>query len=74
MKQTCVNCKYFGNSNGCRRYPPYAHALIVPRAPAVAMPGPGGQLVPVEESRSLFPTVRPDWWCGEWAPRLEATS
>lgn len=75
MTQTCANCKFLksGNSPGCRRYPPYAQALIVPRPPTVATMGPP-QLIPVEESRAMFPSVRPDWWCGEWAPRIEAMS
>lgn len=74
MTQTCATCKFM-ISGGCRRYPPYAHSIIVPREPKAGLQLPGAPaLVPVEESRAMFPTVRPDWWCGEFSPRVELAS
>lgn len=68
---TCAACKYFykDTNPACRRYPPYAHAIIVLRKSLAA-----GGMVPTEEQRSMFPNVRPDWTCGEWAPELALTS
>jgi hypothetical protein len=70
---TCNTCKHVhhaGGKPGCRRFPPQVSYIIVPKPSTVL----GGGLVPSEESRSAFPTVRPDWSCGEWAARLEMTS
>lgn len=47
----------------CRRYPPQTHFIVVLRD---GLQGPR----PVEEQRSAFPAVMPDWICGEYAPLL----
>lgn len=68
--QTCNTCKHSNIAQGksaCRRFPPQVSYIIVPRPAAVI----GAPMVPSEESRSAFPTVRPDWNCGEWAPAVQ---
>lgn len=56
----------------CKRYPPTAQVVIVPRRHGNVLQG--EQIVPVEETRSMFPNVVPEWTCGEWAPKIEALS
>lgn len=58
-----------GQNPACRRFPPIAQALLVPKQSLQA-----GGVVPMEEQRSMFPSVRPEWSCGEWAPTLALTS
>lgn len=79
-EEGCGKCRY-GMANkdnggwGCRRYPPQTHFIIVLRQskPALVMQG-GPSMVPVEEQRSAYPPVKPDWWCGEFAPAIALTS
>lgn len=69
---TCDKCKYFFSgekSPACRRFPPSVQSLMVPKKDIMS-----AGMVAVEEQRSMFPSVRPDWYCGEWAPRIELTS
>lgn len=68
---TCDKCKHFyqDKNPACRRYPPFAQSIIVLRQSLSA-----GGMVPTEEQRSMFPNVRPDWTCGEWAPPHLLTS
>jgi hypothetical protein len=54
-----------GERFGCRRYPPTVQYMIVPKQNLMA-----AGVIPQEESRNSFPTVHPDWWCGEFVPAL----
>lgn len=69
---TCSTCKYL-NTNAkapaCRRYPPRVSYVVVPKHNVLT-----GRMEPSEESLAGFPTVRPDWSCGEWMPKPELTS
>jgi hypothetical protein len=77
--ERCDKCRYFykverpqpgGAAAGCRRFPPTSQYLIVPRAKQLAP----HIMEPREETRSSFPAVAPDWWCGEWTPAIALTS
>lgn len=59
------------SSTVCRRYPPSMQFIIIPRPVSALQPG---AFVPVEERRSAFPNVMPDWTCGEYAQRIELAS
>lgn len=68
--ETCSTCRHLHTGMGqpaCRRFPPQVSYLIVPRLGIRGME-------PVEESRVAFPTVRSEWNCGEYAPRIEVVS
>lgn len=56
--------------HACRRHPPQTHFIVVLRKVSALQP----TMQPIEEQRSAFPAVMPDWSCGEWAPRLEMSS
>lgn len=60
--EKCSGCKFHG-------WTPDGKVLDCRiRAPqAQLVQGPGGQPQPM----SFFPVVAPDWWCGEWKPRIE---
>lgn len=63
--QNCGNCRHvnnLGKAPACRRFPPMAQVIFTPKRSMIS-----GQVEPQEEHRSMFPTVRPDWSCGEWA-------
>lgn len=63
--QTCMFCRFAvpdeGGNFECRRYPPQ----LVATGPAVIAPGAKSSLAPVR------PLMRPENWCGEWAPAPE---
>lgn len=72
---SCCTCRYVHVSGkkdeeryACRRYPPTAQSIVIPRQ-SVVQPG---QVIAQEEQRSMYPTVKPDWECGEFATRIEA--
>lgn len=78
--KSCGTCRYLfiakeGAKPVCRRNPPVKQYLIVPRPSSgnLALAAPT-HMIPSEESRSSFPDVMPNWWCGEYAPRVELTS
>lgn len=71
---SCQSCRYVFVSGkkeeqryACRRNPPQAHSIVIPRQ-SVVQPG---QMLAQEEHRSMFPTVNADWECGEYASKLE---
>lgn len=71
--QCCQNCEFVALEKEqfhCRRYPPNAQVLIVPRKANVML----NQVVPVEETRSMFPNVHPGWICGEFALKVQLLS
>lgn len=70
----CGKCKFvyeMKDQMACRRFPPNAQALIVPRQSSVMA---GAGMVAVEETRSMFPNVRPEWVCGEFALKVKLVS
>jgi hypothetical protein len=77
-ENTCAKCRYVDTSAkraACRRYPPQTHFIVVLRPTAnQVMVAAKPAMQPVEEQRSAFPAVMPDWTCGEWAPRIETIS
>jgi hypothetical protein len=63
MVPRCSECVLFRHENTmaldvgtCHRYPPTV--LIVPAPNGAAMPA------------TTYPQVKPEWWCGEFQPRL----
>lgn len=76
-EQTCIKCRYSSpkerpNDLGCRRYPPHGYTIVVIKPLSVVAANARGEVPmgPVEEKRSIYPNVRPDWTCGEFAPEL----
>lgn len=68
--KTCNVCKFSSRPAGapanspvleCRRFPPQAHPVAMP------IPTPPGFR---HENVSIFPLVRGDLWCGDWAMDL----
>ncbi len=60
--EKCETCKFHGNQPAgggidCRKEP----------VKSAIVPDPRGTPAPI----SYFPPVLPDWWCGEWKPRIE---
>jgi hypothetical protein len=67
---SCKDCKHsqIAGRMVCRRYPPQTHFIVVLRkASAIDMKPPA----PIEEQRSAFPPVNPEWYCGEFSLRVE---
>jgi len=63
MKDTCKTCRYFNEillerSTFCFRYPP----VVYPMAPSRL-----GEM----QTITLYPTVRPEQWCGEHRAKVE---
>lgn len=66
METTCRNCKYLDETR-CRRFPPAASALLVPRQTL-------SELQMELQSISVWATVREGDWCGEFAPQISLSS
>lgn len=65
---SCKFCRFSkADKNGltCRRYPPTTQVVFVPVKSVMA-----GGVVPQEQSRSMYPRVNADWFCGEYAAAL----
>lgn len=64
VPECCGNCDFFNSSNPqsfeCRARPPMATLLMKP-------PRLQGQQ-PEMVTMSVFPPMRPEGWCGDWAP------
>ena len=57
--QACSRCRYVSATLGklkCRRYPPHATVIALPKGMMVV---------------SEFPPTQPDHWCGEWQANIE---
>lgn len=63
-KLTCLQCVHYFASEAtrgeCRAHPP---------STIVTVPGRGDPSSAQVTTRSQFPIILPDWWCGEGLPR-----
>ncbi len=62
--EACGSCRFVwmeGAELACRRYPPGVQVVMVP-APAPRV----GQMM--AQQMIVIPSVRPDFWCGEYSP------
>jgi hypothetical protein len=57
-EMVCATCTWFGapKDHHCRRYPPAASVVYKSMS---------------EKEYTTFPTVEPDWHCGEWKKALK---
>ena len=65
MKSTCDSCKFYHvgkvvDRGICRRYPPTAHALVVP-----------GLTGPQVQQQFFYPQTHGQAWCGEYQLKVE---
>jgi hypothetical protein len=63
--ETCRHSTLDASNLYCRRYPPVAQLITVPRQ---ILQGTEINL----QNMASFPPVQPAQWCGEWAPEFGA--
>jgi hypothetical protein len=73
--ESCGACRWRNkpaSGNGdieCRAHPPTASLNLMPVQGPLARPG---QQAAALQAFSVFPLVKDDMWCGEWAPKPSA--